>query len=39
MHSVRVTGVRPSAHGYIFEYDEPSEVALLDGEVWVDVDT
>ena len=33
------TGVRPSAHGYVFEYDEPREVAVLDGEVWVDVDT
>tara|TARA_B110001452_G_scaffold78130_1_gene63718 strand:+ start:620 stop:1606 length:987 start_codon:yes stop_codon:yes gene_type:complete len=31
------TGVRPSAHGYVFEYDEPSEVAVLDGEVWVEV--
>lgn len=31
------TGVRPSAHGYVFEYDEPSEVAVLDREVWVEV--
>lgn len=31
------TGVRPSAHGYVFEYDEPSEVAVLDGEVWMEV--
>lgn len=32
------TGVRPSAHGYVFEYDEPSEVAVLEGEVWVEVE-
>ena len=31
------TGARPSAHGYVFEYDEPSEAAVLEGEVWVDV--
>lgn len=30
------TGVRPSAHGYVF--DEPSEVAVLKGEVWVEVE-
>lgn len=36
---VRVcTGMRPSAHGYVFEYDEPSEVPVLDGEVWMEVD-
>lgn len=30
-------GFRPSAHGYIFEYDEPTEAEELDGEVWTEV--
>lgn len=30
-------GTRPSAHGYIFEYDEPTEAEELYGEVWADV--
>lgn len=33
------TGVRPLAHGYVFEYDEPSEVAVLEGEAWAEVDS
>jgi len=31
------TGMRPSAHGFVFEYDDPSEVALLEGEELADV--
>lgn len=31
-------GNNPSAHGYVFEYAAPTEVPLLDGEVWADVD-
>ena len=31
------TGVRPSAHGYVFELDQPTEVAVLEGEEWREV--
>jgi hypothetical protein len=35
---VRVcTGLRPSAHGYAFEYDDPTEAAVLEGEEWREV--
>ena len=30
-------GSRLSTKGYVFEYDAPSEAAVLEGEVWMEV--
>ena len=31
------TGKQRSAYGYVFEYDQPTEVAVLEGEEWREV--